>query len=58
MADVEKLAHVAMDAVTENDWEKCVARAEKLQDEDNRKEILRDVILELIVITLRDDDSN
>ncbi|VVC29427.1 Hypothetical protein CINCED_3A022773 [Cinara cedri] len=58
MADVEQLAHVAMDAVTQKDWEKCVAHAEQIQDEDNRKEILRDVMLEPIIITLRDDDSD
>lgn len=56
MADVEKLAHAAMDAVTQEDWKKCVAHAEKIQD--NRKEILRDVMLEPIIITLRDDDSD
>ncbi|KAL4153955.1 hypothetical protein QTP88_001788 [Uroleucon formosanum] len=44
MADVEKLAHAAMDAVTQEDWKKCVAHAEKIQNEDNEKEILRDFI--------------
>jgi len=39
MADVEKLAHTVMDAVTQEDWQKCVAHAEKIQDEDNSKEI-------------------
>ncbi|XP_015379884.1 PREDICTED: uncharacterized protein LOC107173741 [Diuraphis noxia] len=58
MADVEKLAHAAMDAVTQEDWQKCVAHAEKIQDEDNSKEILRDVMLEPIIITLQDDDSD
>jgi transposase len=58
MADVEKLAHAAMDAVTQEDWEKCVAHAEKIQNQDNEKEILRDVMLEPIIITLRDDDSD
>ncbi|KAL4096840.1 hypothetical protein QTP88_021723 [Uroleucon formosanum] len=50
--------HATMDAVTQEDWEKCVAHAEKIQDEDNRKEILRDVMLEPIIITLQDDDSD
>uniref|UniRef100_A0A2S2NKR6 Tc1-like transposase DDE domain-containing protein n=1 Tax=Schizaphis graminum TaxID=13262 RepID=A0A2S2NKR6_SCHGA len=58
MADVEKLAHAAMDAVTQEDWAKCVAHAEKIQNQDNEKEILRDVMLEPIIITLRDDDSD
>jgi len=58
MADVEKLAHSAMDAVTQEDWEKCVAHAEKIQNEDNEKEILKDVMLEPIIITLIDDDSD
>lgn len=47
MADVEKLAHAAMDVVTQEDWEKCVAHAEKIQNEGNRIEILRDVMLGL-----------
>ncbi|KAF0751470.1 piggyBac transposable element-derived protein 4-like [Aphis craccivora] len=58
MADVEKLAHAAIDAVTQNDWENCVAHAEKIQNEDNEKEILRDISLEPIIITLQEDDSN
>jgi len=53
MADVEKLTHVAMDAVTQEK-----SHAEKIQDEDNSKEILRDVMLEPIIITLQDDDSD
>jgi transposase len=60
IADAEKLAHAAMDAVKQEDWEKCVAHAEKIQNQDNEKEILRDVMLEpiIIIITLRDDDSD
>ncbi|VVC31289.1 Hypothetical protein CINCED_3A011761 [Cinara cedri] len=37
MADVEMLAHMVIDAVTQNDWEKCVVHAEKIQ-EDNQKD--------------------
>lgn len=58
MADVEKLAHAAIDAVTQNDWKKCVEHAEKIQNEDNEKEILRDITLEPIIITLEEDDSD
>lgn len=58
MADVENLAHAAMDAVTQEDWQKCVAHAGKIQEEDNSKEVLRDVMLEPIIITLQDDDSD
>ncbi|XP_050064650.1 uncharacterized protein LOC126553545 [Aphis gossypii] len=58
MADVEKLAHAAIDAVTQNDWKKCVEHAEKIQNEDNEKEILRDISLEPIIITLEEDDSD
>lgn len=57
MADVEKLAHAAIDSVTQQDWEKCVSHAEKIQ-EDNQREILRDVTLEPIIITFQDDDSD
>jgi len=58
MADVEKLAHAAIDAMTQNYWEKCVAHAEKIQNEDNEKEILRDILLEPIIIMLQKDDSD
>ncbi|XP_025191681.1 uncharacterized protein LOC112591937 [Melanaphis sacchari] len=58
LADVEKLAHTAIDAVTQNDWKKCVEHAEKIQNEDNEKEILRDITLEPIIITLKEDDSD
>jgi hypothetical protein len=47
-----------MDVVTQKDWDKCVAHAEKIQNEDNKKEIMRDVTLESIIITLQDDDSD
>ncbi|KAF0716509.1 DDE 3 domain-containing protein [Aphis craccivora] len=50
MADVEKLAHAAIDA--------CVAHAEKIQNEDNEKEKLRDISVELIIITIQEDDND
>ncbi|KAL4131578.1 hypothetical protein QTP88_008871 [Uroleucon formosanum] len=58
MADVENVLHLAMEAATQEDWEKCVAHVEKIQDEDNSNSILRDVMLKPIIITLQDDDSD
>ncbi|KAL4084185.1 hypothetical protein QTP88_028015 [Uroleucon formosanum] len=42
MVDVERLTNEALDSVSKSDWEKCVEHAEKIQDEDYEKEILRD----------------
>ncbi|XP_022172555.1 uncharacterized protein LOC111035299 [Myzus persicae] len=58
MVDIEKLTHEALDSVTQHDWEKCVRHAEALQDEDNEKEIMRDSMLEPIILTLLPDDSD
>lgn len=58
ITNVEKLAHAAIiDAVTQKDWEKYFSQAEKFQNDDNEKNILRDVTLEPIIITLQDDNS-
>jgi len=40
MVEVERLTNEALDSVSKSDWEKCVEHAEKIQDEDNEKEIL------------------
>lgn len=58
MVDLEKLTHEALDSVTQHDWEKCVRHAEALQDQDNEKEIMRDSMLEPIILTLLPDDSD
>jgi transposase len=58
MVDIEKLTHEALDSVTQHDWEKCVRHAEALQDQDNEKEIMRDSVLEPIILTLLPDDSD
>ncbi|KAF0704254.1 DDE 3 domain-containing protein, partial [Aphis craccivora] len=52
MVDLEKLTHEALDSVTQHDWEKCVRHAEALQDQDNENEIMRDSMLEPIILTL------
>lgn len=58
LADVERLMNDAIDRVTVDDWKNCVKHAERLQDEDFRKEIGRDEILERIVINIGDDSDN
>lgn len=58
MVDIERLTHEALDAVTKEDWENCVRHAEKIQDSDNRKEILRDTLIEPVVLTILPDDSD
>ena len=58
MVDIERLTHEAIDSVTQHDWEKCVRHAETLQNEDYEKEILRDSVLEPIIMTLLPDDSD
>ncbi|XP_060882122.1 uncharacterized protein LOC132953799 [Metopolophium dirhodum] len=58
MVDIEKLTHEALDSITQNDWEKCVKHAESIQDKDYDKEILRDSLLEPIILTILPDDSD
>lgn len=58
MVDVERLTHETLDLVLKSDWEKCVEYAEKILDEDNKKEILRDSLLESIILTFASDDSD
>jgi len=55
---IERLTHQALDSVTQQDWEKCLRHAEELQDKDNEKEIMRDTMLEPIIMTLLPDYSD
>lgn len=58
MVEIERLTNEALDTVTINDWKKSVRHAEDIQNEDNKKEIMRDRILEPIVSTILSDDSD
>jgi len=59
ICDIERLTHETLDSVTQHDWEKCVRHAEELQDKDNEKKIMRDTILEpIIIMTLLSDDGD
>ena len=58
MIDIERLTHEALDAVTVDDWKKCVRHAEEFQIEDNKKEIMRDTMIEPIILTILPDDSD
>lgn len=56
--DVRKLLEDAIKHVTIEDWQKCVAHAERLQEEDFVKEGLRDERIQSIVINLREDSDD
>jgi len=56
--DIERLTHEALDAVTKKDWEKCARHTEQLQELDNQKEILRDALMEPIILTILPHDSD
>lgn len=58
MTDVEELVHEALDSITIDDWKRCVTHCNKLQDDDFTKEVLRDEILEPIIMTINPDDSS
>lgn len=58
MMDLERLTHETLYLVTERDLEKCVQHAEKIQDEDSEKKILRDCLLETIIVTFASDESD
>ncbi|KAE9524162.1 hypothetical protein AGLY_015407 [Aphis glycines] len=58
MDDIERLTHEALDAVTIDDWKKCVRHAEAIQDEDNKKEIMRNYMMEPIFMNILLDDSD
>ena len=53
MVDIE-----ALDTVTIDDWKKCVRHAEEIQDEDSKREIMRDTLIEPIIMTILPDDSD
>ena len=40
------------------DWKKCVLHAEKLQDDDWKNELVRDDVIEPIVINLGEDSDS
>lgn len=52
MVNIERLTNEALDLITRLDWEKCVRYAEALQDEDDKKGILRDRVLEPIIMMI------
>ncbi|VVC30438.1 Ribonuclease H-like domain [Cinara cedri] len=58
ITDVEKLANIAIESVTVDNWKRCVNHCERLQDEDFIKEGFRDKILEPIVLTINPEDSS
>lgn len=57
IADVRKLLLEAIAKVTVEDWKKCVKHSETLQEEDFHKEVIREDIIEPIIINLQDDSD-
>ncbi|XP_046395146.1 uncharacterized protein LOC124162602 [Ischnura elegans] len=58
MADIEVLMNEELDRVTAMEWEKCVQHAEKIQEDDYRRDTAIDSVMESIVINLQDDSSD
>jgi hypothetical protein len=59
MVYIKQLTHKTLDMVTINNWKKCVRHVEEIQTEDNKKKkIMRDIMIESIFITLLSDDSD
>lgn len=56
--DLEKLANIAIESVTVDNWKRCVDHCERLQNEDFIKEGFRDKILEPIVLTINPEDNS
>jgi len=48
----------ALDSVSKCEWEKCVEHAEKIQDADDEKEILRDNMMKPMILTFTSNDSD
>lgn len=57
MVDIEKITHEAINNVTIENWKSCVKHAEELQEDDFRKEIVRDDVQPLIIY-FGDDESS
>ncbi|XP_046406949.1 uncharacterized protein LOC124171727 [Ischnura elegans] len=57
MKDLEDITNQVIDEVTQDAWAACVRHAEQLQDEDLKKEIARDAIMEPIIIQPTESDS-
>ncbi|XP_022173446.1 uncharacterized protein LOC111035921 [Myzus persicae] len=58
MADVEVLVNNALNEITKEAWAKYGENCSKQQDEDFIKEVLRDEMLEPIILTINSDESS
>lgn len=58
IADVEKLTHEAIENVTLQNCKSYVEHAEKIQKEDAEKELVREIHLEPIILTINPEDSD
>lgn len=58
MVNVELLTHQALVSITQLYWKNCVKNSESIQDKDYDKYILRDSLLETILLNLLPDDSD
>lgn len=57
LCDVEKLTHEAIDSISIAAWADCVKHAERLQEEDYRREVAADSVMEPIIININETDS-
>lgn len=58
IADVEKLTHEAIQNVTIENWKRCVEHAENIQKQDIEKEMVREIQMERIILTINPDDDD
>ncbi|XP_022172706.1 uncharacterized protein LOC111035407 [Myzus persicae] len=58
MADVEVLVNNALGEITKEAWKKCGEHCSKLQDADFVKEVLKDEMLEPIILSINPDESS
>ena len=49
---MKPLADEAINSITEENWRKAVAHAEKIQEEDARRDIVVDKFIDSFIITL------
>ena len=56
-ADVERLTREAIDSISVSSWADCVRHAEKYQEDDFRREVAMDSVMEPVIINLREEEE-
>ncbi|XP_050707116.1 uncharacterized protein LOC126992421 [Eriocheir sinensis] len=57
IADLKPLTHEAINSITKENWKNAVAHAERIQEEDARKDVVIDKFVDSFVITLTSSDE-